>query len=225
MKRYLFMTNERKRRAISEILGTLLMVGITLVAGAAVFGWANGQAGASEQALGQSAANQANYYHESFVVVSIQFSYNSGTSTGACKATGGNTWCDQVSVAVYNNGQVGLTIQSIVLANASSTSASGSSVPLLRVTFGLTSAAAGAYNAPSYTCGTTNGPPPTVSENLLQSGVSEPIAKQSSPPTLFTFTLPSSCPTNSGILDGALYSVQLVGLYGNTVTSEVTANG
>ena len=204
------------------------MIALTIVAGAAVFGWVNSQAGVSEGSLGQNAANQANYYHESFVIVSIQFSYNTGGTTGLCKVTGGNTWCNQVSVAIYNNGQVGLTVQSIVLANASFTSASGTTVPLLKETLGLTSAASGTYNVPSYTCGTTTGPPPTVpSENLLQTGVSEPIAQQSTPPTLFTFTLPPSsvCGTTSGILDGALYSVQVVGLYGNVVTSEVTANG
>lgn len=214
-----------KRAGIAEITGSLLMIALTLVAGAAVFGWVNGQAGASEGALGQAAAAQANYFHESFVIVSVQFSYNKGGTTETCQASAGNTWCNQVSVAVYNNGQVGLTIQSIILTSASSTSASGTSVPPLDVPFGLTSASAGTYNVPSYTCGTTTGPPPAVSENLLQTGVSEPIAQQSTPPTLFTFTLPTACPTTSGILDGALYSVQVVGLYGNAVNSEVTANG
>ena len=210
-----------KRAGIAEITGSLLMIALTIVAGAAVFGWAITQAGVSEGALGQNAAQQANYYHESFVLVSVQFSYNGG----ACQVSGGNTWCNQVSVAVYNNGGVALTVQNIVLASASTVSASGSSVPKLSVSLSLTSAAAGTYNMPSYTCGSTSGPPPTVSENLLSSGVSEPIAMESSPPTVFTFTLPTSCAPTSGILDGALYSVQVVGLYGNIVTSQVTANG
>jgi len=214
-----------KRLGIAELTGSLLMIALTIVAGAAVFGWAITQAGVSEGSLGQNAANQANYYHESFVVVSIQFSYNTAGTTGPCQVTGGNTWCNQVSVAIYNNGQVGLTIQSIVLASASSTSASGTAVPTLKMTLGLTSASAGSYSVPSYTCGAVTGPPPTVSENLLQTGVSEPIAQQSTPPTLFTFTLPTGCPATSGILDGALYSVQVVGYFGNSVTSEVTANG
>jgi hypothetical protein len=197
------------------------MIALTLIAGAAVFGWVNGQARVSEGALGQAAATQANYYHESFVIVSVQFLYNNGGCTGG--------WCNQVSVAVYNNGGVGLTVQNIVFGNASSKSAAGTTVPKLSVSLSLTSAIAGTYSMSSYTCGnppnTVSGPPPTVSENLLPTGVSEPIASESSPPTVFTFTLPSSCASTSGILDGALYSVQVGGLYGNVVTSEVTANG
>ena len=37
-----------KRRAISELVGTLLMVAITLVAGAAAFSWVNSQTTSSE---------------------------------------------------------------------------------------------------------------------------------------------------------------------------------
>jgi len=208
-----------RRAAIAEITGSLMMIALTIIAGAAVFGWAISQAGVSENALGQNAAQQANYYHESFVMVSVQFSYNGG----ACQVSGGNTWCNQVSVAVYNNGGAALTVQSIVLANASKLSASGSTVPKMRVSLSLTSASTGTYSMPSYTCGSTNGA--GSPETLLQSGVSEPIAIASSPPTMFTFTLPASCGVTSGILDGALYSVQVVGLYGNIVTSQVTANG
>jgi hypothetical protein len=199
------------------------MIALTIIAGAAVFGWAITQAGTSEGALGQSAAKQANYYSESFVAVSVQFSYNNGVTTSACPSSGGQNWCNQVSVAVYNNGGVGLTVQSINLVNATYKSASGSVVPKLSMTLSLASATTGTYNVPSYTCGSTSGA--GSSESLLSSGVSEPIATESTPPTVFTFTLPSSCATTSTILDGALYSVQIVGLYGNVVTSEVTANG
>jgi len=192
-----------------------MMIALTIVAGAAVFGWAISQAGVSENALGQNAAQQANYYHESFVIVSVQFFYNGVGCSGG--------WCNQVRVAVYNNGGAALTVQSIVFANASKLSASGSTVPKLSVSLSLTSASTGTYSMPSYTCGSSGGA--GSPETLLQSGVSEPIAMASSPPTMFTFTLPGSCATTSGILDGALYSVQVVGLYGNIVTSEVTANG
>ena len=90
----------RKRFGIAELTGSLLMIALTIVAGAAVFGWAISQAGVSEGSLGQNAANQANYYHEGFVVVSVQFSYNTGGTTGPCQVSGGNTWCNQVSVAL-----------------------------------------------------------------------------------------------------------------------------
>lgn len=188
------------------------MIGITLVAGAAVLGWVNGQAGASEGALGQSAAGQANYYHESFVIVSVQF------PASDCSVSSGQTWCSQVSVAIYNNGNVGLTIQGITISSASTTSASGYAVPQLSLSLSLTKASTGAYSM-SYTCGSTTGTSTPAAQP------SQPIAIGSTPPALFAISLPSSCPTTSSILNGALYSIQFVGLYGNIVTSEVTANG
>ena len=196
------------------------MVAVTLIAGVAVFGWVNGQAAVSEKALGQNDAKQANYYQESFVIVSVQFS---NTNPSSCQTSGGGTWCNQVSVAIYNNGGVGLTIQSIAFTNSSTTNLKGITVPPLKLLLSLTNAQTGTYAVTQYTCGYTTGPPPPVSETLVSQ--SQPIAKQTVPPTLFTFSLPSSCGTTSSILDGATYSIQVLGLYGNTVTTQVTANG
>lgn len=189
------------------------MIGITLGAGAAVFGWVNSQAGTSENALGQSSAKQANYYEESFVIVSVQFS-DSGPS---CQVSSGQTYCNVVSIAVYNNGEVGLTINSITFSNSSWKSISGAIVPKMYVALNLPTPLSTKYSM-QYICGSTSGSSSSASP-------SQPVARESVPPTVYTFTLPASCPTSSGILDGASYTIQLTGLYGNVVTSEVTANG
>ena len=69
VKRYLLAANERKRRADSEVMGTRLMVAVTLVAGATVFGFVNGQAAASESQYGASVAINVNSLKEHFVIL------------------------------------------------------------------------------------------------------------------------------------------------------------
>ena len=208
------MGSRHSRLAVTEITGTLLMIAVTLVAGAAVIGWVNGQAASSENVLGQNAANQANYFKESFVVVSVQFSNN---APNFCQATGGQTYCNQVSIAIYNNGGIGLTIQSVTFANTTSKSASGARVPTMSVALSLPTPTSASYTM-TYTCGSTKG-------TTTAAAPTQPVAQASVPPTLYTFTLPPLCPITSGILDGASYSLQVLGLYGNLVSTQVTANG
>jgi len=97
----------RKRRAaISEILGSLIMIAITLVAGAAVFGFVNSQSGTSAQQVGKSAADNINFLNEREVVVYAAMSSSSSAQL----------W-------VYNNGAINPeTIKSILVRNATSTS-------------------------------------------------------------------------------------------------------
>jgi len=93
----------KKRIAIAEIMGTLIMVAITLIAGAAVFGWINGQAGSSENAYGQSVANNVNFLRESFSVVATQVGCNGET-------------CNSLNLTLYNRGDVSLNVSSITIA-------------------------------------------------------------------------------------------------------------
>lgn len=197
------------------------MIGVTLTAGAAVIGWVNGQAASSEGALGSSAANQIDYSKESFVVVSVQFYYSSTGAPGvfaACPSSGSpaETYCNEVSVAIYNNGAVGLTIGSISLVNSTKTSVSGAPVPSLSVSFAWQSKSA-TYTGTASCSGTVGTP--------SMAAPTQPIGLESVPPSVFTFTLPTNCPTNDGILDGASYTLQVVGLYGNIITTQLTANG
>jgi len=98
---------KRKRVAVSELVGTLIMVGITLSAGAAVFGWINGQAGASENAYGASVASNVNFLRERFVIVASNFTSCSGTSPSRS--------CSTLGVYLYNNGQLTDNISRITI--------------------------------------------------------------------------------------------------------------
>jgi hypothetical protein len=85
------------RVAISELMSALIMIAITLVAGAAVFGFVNGEAGNSASAVGNSVASNINFLNEREVVVAACLA----SSGGSCQA--GGTY---VNLYVYNNGQI-----------------------------------------------------------------------------------------------------------------------
>ena len=89
----------RRRLAISEVLGSLIMVSITLIAGAAVFGFINGQASNSAQAVGNSAAQGANYLNEKETIV-----YACPSVSGACSSIGSPV--STAIVYVYNSGAI-----------------------------------------------------------------------------------------------------------------------
>ena len=78
-----------RKKAVSEVLGSLIMIAITLVAGAAVFGFVNGQAGISAQAVGASAASNINFLNERETLIY-------GTMLNSSSA----------QVWVYNNGAI-----------------------------------------------------------------------------------------------------------------------
>jgi len=204
------MGHVRRRKAVSELLGTLIMVAITLVAGFAIFGYVNGQAATSENQYGESVANNVNYLSEHFVIVNVQFANSAG---GNCASSGGSTYCAQVSISVYNNGAVDLTIQQLLLKNVTAISAGGIGVPDLFV-----NATRSSTRVQGYPC---TGP----GFSLTGGSSSFPIPQNQVPPTVLTFNLPSCVPLTSGILVGASYQVEALGIYGNGVVAQVTASG
>lgn len=97
-------------------MAAVLTIAITLIAGAALFGYINGQAAASENKLGQAAGGNADFLSEKFVVVQMSFSSTCVSPSPNCAIL----W-------VYNNGQVDLKMKWIHLYNGSRT---GDNVPL-----------------------------------------------------------------------------------------------
>ena len=182
------------------------MVGITIGAGAAVFGYINGQAGASENLYGQNVAKNVNYLSEHFVIITTQFSH-SGKS---CQNVGG--YCNQANVSIYNNGALDLTVTQITLVNIASHTPGGASVPTISLTSNATRT-------------TVTGACVGSSPSGFSPSPAQPVRQNAVPPTVFTVSLPSSCAANQGILVGASYRIAVLGLYGNQVTTQVTAAG
>lgn len=231
-----------RKRAISELFATLLMVVVTLIAGAAVLGWVNGQAGSSERAYGNSAANNINYLNERFAVESQIFS-GTGASGQCSGGTPPYTQCTGASFYLYNDGSLNFTLYSIqvvstnsnyplniVFYSACATSGScsnPSSNSREVVTAPSPCTVASPCNPPIVTAG--GGSPPTgfylasgykvvpsLSVNTLSTGAHGP----------YQITLPA--PASTGQLymyDTVAYSITFTGLYGNTVQETLTANG
>jgi archaellum component FlaF (FlaF/FlaG flagellin family) len=82
-------------------MAAVLTIVITLVAGAALFGYVNSQAAISENAIGQSNDQNVNFLNERFVIVDMNFSQKNPSTS--------------VSLWIYNNGLVTLNITQVEL--------------------------------------------------------------------------------------------------------------
>ena len=90
-----------RRRGVSEIVATLLAIAITIIAGAAVFGFVNGQAATTERQYGSSVGVTVNYLQEQFSVVDMSYTSSS-----------------QVALYIYNYGRTAFSPVEVILYNA-----------------------------------------------------------------------------------------------------------
>jgi hypothetical protein len=186
------------------------MVAITLVAGAGVWGWVNGQAGTSENAYGQSAAVGANYLREHFAPVTTTFT---GTGLGGI-CTGSPTICTGANFWIFNNGQLAFTLSSLQIQSAVGAQPSN----FLNIVY--TSARFTAYNSAN--------PPVAISCNPSTPGFSflgtNPVPTGTLTTSPYSVAIPS-CPGVNSMVVGQSYVITMTGLYGNVVQFQVTANG
>jgi flagellin-like protein len=183
----------RKRLGIAEIMGTLIMVAITLIAGAAVFGWIDGQAGSSENAYGESVAANVNFLKESFSVVA--------TSEFPTSCIGGP--CQNLTLVLYNRGEVTFTVSSITIATMPSDPNAWSMV------FNMSAYGPAICRVAAIT------PNQKVVGNLLKTST------LSNPP--YQVSIPA-CWGNQ-MTAGESYAVTIQGVYGSVVQTMVRANG
>ncbi|MHB1907904.1 MAG: hypothetical protein ACYCQJ_03410 [Nitrososphaerales archaeon] len=94
---------QRKRRnlAVSAVLGTVLMIGITVAVGFAAWAWASSAAVSSENNFGNSIGSNINYLKENFDIANVNFSSS-----------------NEVTVWFYNAGNVTVYIQQIWISNS-----------------------------------------------------------------------------------------------------------
>ncbi len=205
----------RKRTGLSDLVATVLLIAMTLIAGAALFGYINGQAASSENKLGAANAANVNFLNERFVIPQLTFKYTAPTN--------------QISVYLYNDGQL---TDSFVEIEVYTLPRNGATMDLLY------------YFCSPATSQTTTicqlpQPPKTqlsgnrvldLNNNALDSCYADAATLES--PTLqnlqvpvggisaITLTLPSfSAPcVNGAFSPGNIYYVQVLGQFGNTLT-------
>ena len=93
----------RRRRAVSELTGVLLSLGVTLTAGAAVWAFARSQAGVQEQQLGTAFNSNVNALNEQFVVAQVVYAASS------------------ITIYIYNSGQAPVQFSQIEVYNSTRT--------------------------------------------------------------------------------------------------------
>ena len=197
----------RKRAAVSELVGTLIMVAITLVAGAAAFGWVNGQASVSEGAYGQNAAAGVNFLQEHFAPITNTF-----TGAGGAACSGSPDVCTVANFWVLNNGRVSFTLSTLQIQSAVGAPASN----FLNIIYTPTTFTAYSSGGAALSCAPSTPGFSVPSTNPI------PIGTLSSSP--YSVTIPS-CGGVNDIVVGQGYVITMTGIYGNVVQFQVTANG
>lgn len=173
-------------------MATVVTIAITLIAGAAVFGFVNNQAGASERQYGISAGQTNNFLAEKFTVALLTF------ATGPTKAT---LW-------IYNSGSINFQPVQIIFYNVTQGCTKAcTSISLQYSTTGVTDIVHTGCTAPA-----GNESPLFTSINLKPNGL---LQLALTIPTNFVGT---GCVNNYQLSSGGVYYVNVLGYYGNTVT-------
>ncbi len=189
----------RGRRAVSDVVAAVMAIAITLVAGAAAWGYTQNQAGASERAIQDSNLVANNFLSEHFDVVDMYF----GSST-------------TVTFWVYNTGSVTFQPFSVRLVG------SGGNINVL---FNHTTSG-GTQTEQVYDLRSSSASKCKTAATSLESPLLTATHVKTTNAQLFTLTLPASqggCPSyGNQFQSGHTYTVVVTGLYGNVVTYSQT---
>ena len=186
--------------AISEVVGTVLLTAMTLVAGAAIFGYVNGQAGIASQAYGQAVGSNVGYLNERFAVVDMTFGTNS------------------VTIWLYNDGHETLNLLQIRLYD--------SAAAQINLLYNYTVSGSTKTNyfydlrsAQSTECKTSATSPTDYEPQVTVSAFSASIGTTSVIQLSFPSATSTSCPSYGQTFTvGTNYAVTVVGANGHTQT-------
>ncbi len=194
--------NLPRRLAISEVLGTTLMIAVTLVVGAAVWGYANTQAAVSEGTLGNNVAGTNNFLAEKFSVVDMNFP----TSPSQCSSS------QCVGFWLYNTGTVNLQLFQVRLVD---------SAGLINILYNYTKSGSTKdyiYDLKSSLSNKCK----TLATTSLESVFLSTVNMKAQLGQAVTLTIPgtsSGCPSYGQFTSsGTAYTIIVTGLYTNSVT-------
>ena len=218
------------------------MIAITLVAAAMVIGWVNGQAGVSEGQYGQDVANNVNYLNEHFEIINVQFlagnAINPVTGYTYCSGTPPPSVMCALQVTIYNTGNVALSVTQITVTGpGSSVTGGGQAMYVSATQTGTGAYLSSSYSSPVFGCSpspnsqfTYTYPTTVVSGGTTETVVTTdtatttvPIPQNTVPPAVFTVALPQGYQACPQFVVGSNYQIQVMGLYGNVVTLQATA--
>ena len=203
----------RRRKALSELVSNLLMIGITLIGGAIAISFVSGQLGTSSLQLGSSVDRNINYLRENLVIAYANF------PNGSAGIPPLNT---TAVLMLYNNGLIPYTISSISITGLIDTNSSGRPGTLETVIYygvvgGVANYSVSIVNdqTGNRVCNVPATAPTTVSPSLLsETGPSSIRVNAYS--TVYALNLPylvGSCGVQL-YLSGQAYTVVVTGTFG-----------
>jgi flagellin-like protein len=102
--------DDRKKKAVSPLISSIILIGIVIVVGGAAWTYANTAVGARLDAQGSEVANDVNSVKEKFAIVGVKV--ERGVFPSPLQ--------DNVTIWIYNNGGVDTTISEIWISNSNS---------------------------------------------------------------------------------------------------------
>lgn len=94
---------KRSRLGVSEVMGAVLMMGVTLAVGFAVWAWASNAAIASEKSFGNSINSNVSCLNIGYEVANVNFSSTSSST---------------LTVWYYNSGQSEVSLRNVIVSNS-----------------------------------------------------------------------------------------------------------
>lgn len=194
-----FDRHSRDRPGASEIIGAVLAIAVTLVAGAAAWGFVRAQAVASEDSIQSGAVGTNNYLAEHFNVVDMYFP--SSTT---------------VTFWTYNTGTITDQINSVRLYGSTS---------LINLYFNYTASGSTKTDRVYDLLSTLSTKCKTAASSYESISLTQTTVKTSNT-ELYTLTIPpttTNCPSfGQSWVSGTTYTIVVTGVYGNTETYSQT---
>ena len=156
---------------MSEVEGAVLTIAITLIAGAALFGYVNDEAAVNERQYGQAVGGTVNFLNERFAVVNMAFPSP-----------------DSVEIWLYNDGQLNLQVTQITLYDGSESQ--------MNLAYSGYSSSTSTETANGGFCDSIDIPSSSLTTNPTLSSVSAPAGTT---PLEITLQLPAGCTLTSGL--------------------------
>ncbi len=200
----------RRRVAASELIGAVLAIAITLVAGAAAWGFVQTQAGVSEGALNSNAAATNNLLGEHFAVVTMYFAATASTST--------------VTFMLYNTGSVPDQIASVRLYDSAGLinvlySSTGSGASKTDYVYDLRSSLSSQCKAAAFTSYESTPQGTSLTLTTVRTTNEQEYTLIIPPLNSGGCSGPQSYGQNFGVAgSGTTYTVVVTGIYGNSVS-------
>jgi hypothetical protein len=189
------------------VVGTLLSVAITLVAGAAVWGFVNQQAGASATSYANNVAATDNFLNEQFKIVDMSF-----PAVGTCPGSN-SAYC--LSFWIYNTGNVVFQPASVRLYD---------SAKAINIIFYSKCPTGSTANC---VVDLLSSPVCTIAASTYESTTMSSFSLKQTNLQYLTLTIPPTqtqqvCTSDpsfgQAMSSGTTYSVTLTGVYGNSLT-------